>query len=65
MIHALEMYDFNFFFDGLECAGYSFTYVAHSAFLSDVWIVDSNPESCRSQQARYQLRQETPISISI
>jgi hypothetical protein len=26
------------FFDGLECVGHSFAYVAHFVFLRDVWI---------------------------
>jgi hypothetical protein len=42
-----------YFFGGLECVGHSLAHVAHFVFLRDVWI--RNPESCRSQQVRYQL----------
>jgi hypothetical protein len=37
-------------FGRLECVGHSFAYVAHF-----VVFRDSNPESCRSKQARDQL----------
>jgi len=38
-----ELFCFNFFnlffiFNGLECVGHSFAYVAHIIFLTDVWI---------------------------
>jgi hypothetical protein len=29
---------FVYVFDGLECVGHSFAYVAHLVFLGDVWI---------------------------
>jgi hypothetical protein len=32
-------YFFVYFFDGLECLGPSFAYVAHFVFLRDVWIL--------------------------
>ncbi len=32
------MYFFQYFFGGLECVGYSFTYVAHFVLLGDAWI---------------------------
>jgi hypothetical protein len=46
------------FFGGLEWVtlGHSFSYVAHFVFERRL---DSNPESCRSKQARYQ---QPPIS---
>ncbi len=42
-----------YFFGGLECVGLSFAYVAHFCIFER--CLDSNPESCRSKQARYQL----------
>jgi hypothetical protein len=42
------------FFGGLQCVGHSFAYRT-SPILSD-----SNPESCRSKQARYQLSHPSP-----
>ncbi len=44
---------FCIFFGGLQCVGNSFAYVAHFVFFER--CLDSNPESCRSKQARYQL----------
>jgi hypothetical protein len=38
------------FFVVIECVGHSFAYVARFVLLRN-----SNPESCRSKQARYQL----------
>ncbi len=41
------------FFGGLECIGHSCTYVANFCIFES--CLASNPESCRSKQARYQL----------
>jgi hypothetical protein len=46
------------FFGGLECVGHSFAYVAHFVFFEI--CLDSNPESCHSKQARYQLSHPSP-----
>jgi hypothetical protein len=43
---------FFLFWRARVCCHY-FAYVAHFVVLIDVW--DSNPQSCRSKQARYQL----------
>jgi hypothetical protein len=45
------------FVGGLECVSHSFAYVAHFVFKR---CLDSNPESCRSKQARYQLSHPSP-----
>ncbi len=56
------IYFFFFFFCGLDCVGHSFAYVAHF----DFWemSVYSNPESCRSNQPRFQLSHPWPMKIS-
>ncbi len=66
MIHAIEMVTpltirttFLYIFDGLECVGLS---LLMSPFLYFWKMLDSNPESCRSKQARYQPRH--PLSLS-
>ncbi len=41
------------FFGSLECVGPSFAYVAYFCIFER--FLDSNPESCRSKQARCQL----------
>ncbi len=48
------------FFGGLECVGHSFAHVAHIVFLR--YGLHSNPKSCRSKQARYQLSYSSPNS---
>jgi hypothetical protein len=35
---SLSSISLNYFFVGLECVGHSFAYVAHFAFLGDIWI---------------------------
>ncbi len=49
-----------YIFSGLECAGRSLAYVAIFVFFER--CLDSNPESCRCKQARYQLSH--PISLT-
>ncbi len=40
------------FFGGLECVGHSFAYVARPFCIFERCLY-SNPENCRSKQARY------------
>jgi hypothetical protein len=47
---------FVYFLGWLEFVGHSFAYIVHFVFLSLV----SNPESCRSKQARCQLSHPSP-----
>jgi hypothetical protein len=54
-------YIFLVFFRGLQYVGHSFAYVAHFGFLKR--HLDSNPESCRSKQARFQPSQLSPYLI--
>ncbi len=49
---------FGIFFCELESFGHSFAYVAHFCIFER--CLDSNPEGCRSKQARYQLIQPSP-----
>ncbi len=51
-----EIFFVYFFGDGLECVGHSLAYVAHFER-----CLESNPESCRSKQARYQFRHPSPF----
>ncbi len=46
-------------FCGPESVGHSFAYVAYFVFFER--CLDSNPESCRSKQSRYQLELEIHI----
>jgi hypothetical protein len=48
---------FCIFLEGLECVGHSFTYVAYSVFLSDVWI--------RTQRAAIAVRRATNLSTHL
>jgi hypothetical protein len=42
-------------FGGLQCDSHSFAYVAPDSPIVFEGCLDSNPESCSSMQARYQL----------
>ncbi len=57
--HRIEMHLYiGICFGGLECVGHSFAYVAHYCIFER--CLNSNPECCRSKQARYLLSQASP-----
>ncbi len=51
---------FVYLFGGLECVGHSMAYVAHLPIRIFGRFLDSNPESCHSKHAHYQLSLPTP-----
>jgi|688.fasta_scaffold308345_1 hypothetical protein len=59
---AFNIFILFYFFGGIDCVGHSFACVAH--FVSFERCLDSNPDSCRSKQASYQLSHPSPFLVT-
>ncbi len=63
-ILSFQTEDFFIFLCGPEYVGHSLAYVSHF-FIFLQRCLNSNPESCRSKQARYQISQPSPLAAHL